>query len=373
MEDEDKAYAAASVDLELSTEFSATDRAYVLLEMGSGKNPESEIPSFSGIIDEGLSMVPVETDDGDVRVSEAWYEKEFPLGAGKLRLRFGKIDITTDVDQNAYANDEVSQFLSPVFVNNPAVEWASYSFGVILAYESENWSLTLGYEDADSGWDNIFDYPFLVAQLAFHTNFSGLEGNYRFYVWSQNEKHLEWDELEDYFAGRISTPKNEKYAWGVGLSWDQELTPWLGLFFRYGYRGRDLVGYASYDEEGNFVLDDTDFSYAFRHAFTGGFSLAGKLWGRAEDEAGLGFAYFIMDDDYEDYWEAKKVYAARLGLDPLHAHAHDVKDEYHLEIYYRFQATENLAFTPDFQYTWNPAGLDDDGFWVFTLRGVWDF
>ncbi|WP_153303830.1 hypothetical protein, partial [Thermosulfurimonas dismutans] len=58
MRDEDKTYAAAAVDLELSTEFSERDRAYVLLEMGSGKNPDSEVPSFSGIVDEALSMVP---------------------------------------------------------------------------------------------------------------------------------------------------------------------------------------------------------------------------------------------------------------------------------------------------------------------------
>ncbi len=373
MTDEDKAYAAASVDLELSTEFSETDRALVLLEMGSGKNPESEIPSFSGIIDEAISMVPVETDDGDVRISEAWYEKDFPVGPGKFRFRFGKIDITTEVDQNAYANDENAQFISPAFVNNPAVEWASYSFGVVLAYEAENWGLTLGYEDADSGWDNVFDYPFLVAQLSLSPKLRGLSGNYRFYVWYQGEKHLEWDELEDYFAGRKEKPENDDPAWGIGLSLDQQLTENVGLFFRYGYRGKDLVGYASYDEEGNFVLDDTDFSYGFKHAFTGGFSLAGALWGRADDEFGFGFAYFVMDDDYEDYWEAKGVYAARLALDPAHMHPHDVKDEYHLEAYYRFQFNENLAFTPDFQYTWNPAGLDDDGFWVFTLRGVWEF
>ncbi len=373
MRDEDKAYASASVDLKLYSEFSKTDRGFVLLEMGSGKNPESEIPSFSGIVDEAISMVPVETDDGDVRISEAWYEKDFPFGSGKFRVRFGKIDITTEVDQNAFATDENTQFLSPAFINNPAVEWASYSFGVVLAYEAENWSLTLGYEDADSGWDNLFDYPFLVAQLAFKTNFSNLEGNYRFYVWYQGEKHLEWDEFEDYFAGLKARPENEDPAWGFGLSFDQKLTEEIGLFFRYGYRGKDLVGYAYYDEDGNFDLDATNFSYGFKHAFTGGFSLSGALWGRSKDEIGLGFAYFVMDDDYEDYWEAKGVYAARLAIDPLHEHAHEVKDEYHVEVYYRFQATENLALTPDFQYTWNPAGLDDDGFWVFSLRGVWDF
>lgn len=367
MRDEDKAYAAAAVDLELSTEFSERDRAYVLLEMGSGKNPESEVPSFSGIVDEALSMVPVETEDGDVRVSEAWYERDWVLGGGKFRLRFGKIDITTEVDQNEYANDENGQFMSPVFVNNPAVEWASYSFGVVASYEAERWSLTLGYEDADSGWEDLFDYPFLVGQLAVSTNFLGHSGNYRFYVWYQGEKHLRWDDLEDYFAQNIE-PENEDPAWGFGVSFDQEVAEGIGLFFRYGYRGEDLVGYANYDENGAFDPEATDFSYGFKHAFTGGVSLSGRFWGRAEDELGIGLAMFLLDDDYEDYWEKKGVYAndrERVRI--------DTDTEYHVEVFYRFQANEHLALTPDFQYTWNPAGLKDHGFWVFSLRGVWEY
>lgn len=83
-------------------------------------------------------------------------------------------------------------------------------------------------------------------------------------------------------------------------------------------------------------------------------------------------AWFGISDDYEDYWEAKGVYAARLGFDP-HMHRHEARDEWHLEVYYRLKAAEHLALTPDLQYTWNPAGLRDDGFWVFTLRGVWEY
>ncbi|MBX6422248.1 carbohydrate porin [Thermosulfurimonas sp. F29] len=365
--DEDKAYGAAAVDLELSAEFSERDRAYVLLEMGSGKNPDSEVPSFSGIVDEALSMVPVETEDGDVRVSEAWYEREWAFGSGRFRFRFGKIDITTEVDQNAYANDENGQFMSPVFVNNAAVEWASYSFGMVASYETERWALTLGYEDADSSWDNLFDYPFLVGQLAVSTEFLGRPGNYRFYVWYQGEKHLEWDELEDYFAsGGARSPENDKAAWGFGLSFDQEVAEGVGVFLRYGWRGGDLAGYWNGD------LTDLDFSYGFEQAASAGISVSGRLWGREGDELGLGVAWFGISDDYEDYWEAKGVYAARLGFDP-HMHRHEARDEWHLEVYYRLKAAEHLALTPDLQYTWNPAGLRDDGFWVFTLRGVWEY
>ncbi len=372
MRDENKSYAALALDLAFSAEFSEGDQAYALLEMGSGKNPESEVPSFSGIVDEALSMVPVETDEGEVRISEAWYEKRWPLGTGELRLRIGKVDVTTEVDQNRYANDENMQFMSPAFVNNPAVEWASYGLGIIVSYETDTWTLTLGYEDADSSWEEIFDYPFGVAQLAISSSWGGRKGNYRFYVWYQGEKHLSWGELEDYFAGKTLRPKNEDPAWGFGFSWDQEIKEGLGFFLRYGYRGDDLVGYAAYDDTGAFDLSSTDFSSGFEHAITAGLSLSGKFWGRERDEMGIGLAIFLLNEEYEKYWEAREEYRRRLTLDSQERRL-ETEDEYHFELYYRLQATESFSLTLDWQYTRNPAGLKDSGFWVLALRGVWNY
>ncbi len=369
--DEDKLYGSISVDFELEAYLSPQARIYMLMESGAGKNPEAEIPSFGGIEDGSLALVPVEIEEGDVRISEVWYERSWSWRQGNFRLRTGKIDVSAEIDQNLYANDEVTQFMSPSLVNNPAVEWPSYGFGILLAYERESWSLIGAYQDADGGWEDILDYPFFIIQWAYHLQRGNLAGNYRFYLWYHGEKHLPWEEMEDYFAGLITRPANRDPAWGWGFSWDQEITPEIGVFLRYGYRGGDLVGYAAYDDTGAFDLEGTDFAYGFEHALTLGVHLSGALWGRPQDEVGLGLAWFGISDKYEDYWEARGVFAARLA-DP-EQHRHEARDEYHLELYYRWQTSERLALTPDFQYTWNPAGLEDDGFWVFSLRGVWEY
>ncbi|WP_456431687.1 carbohydrate porin [Thermosulfuriphilus sp.] len=365
--DESKGYAAATVDLDFTASFSPRSRAYLLLEMGSGHNPEDEIPSFAGIIDEAISMVPVETDDGDVRVSEAWYEQDFPLGPGKIRFRFGKVDITTDFDTNEYANDETSQFISGTFVNNIAVEWPAYGFGMMLWYEADRFNLGLGYADADGGWDSIFDYPFLIAELGLNLKPFGRSGHYRFSVWYNGEKHLRWSQLKAYYTAGIN-PQNTDDAWGLGVSLDQEIAEGLGFFLRYGLRDSDhLVGYAGYDDTGAFDIESVDFSYGFRHALSLGFQLAGSLWGRPDDGLGLGLGFVWLNRNYEDFWKKKGPFATRDGR------SLETDTEYHLEVYYRCQVSDNLALTPDFQWTVNPAGLYDDGFWVLSLRGTWQF
>ena len=358
--DENKAYGAFTVDLNFTAKLSKNEKDYILLETGLGKNPESEIPSFSGIVDEALSMVPVEIRNGNVRISEAWCEGEWSLYGGKFRFRAGKIDMTTEVDQNPYANSENTEFISPVFVNNAAVEWASYSFGVVASYEARNWSLTLGYEGADPGWKSFLHYPFLIAQLAVSPELKR-PGNYRFYVWYQGEKHLKWSDLENYFAWNIK-PENEDPAWGFGVSFDQEVSEGIGIFFRYGWRGDDLVGYW------NGKLENLDFSYGFSQSASFGIS----LWGQRGNKLGLGIAWFGISDNYKNYWEAEGVYARRLAMD-TNMYQHKAQDEWHLEFYYHFKMGKHLDLTPDFQYTWNPAGLKDNGFLILNIRGVWKF
>ena len=46
-----------------------------------------------------------------------------------------------------------------------------------------------------------------------------------------------------------------------------------------------------------------------------------------------------------------------------------LRDQYVLETFYRYQLTENLAFTPDIQLILNPAlNPTQDKVWVYSLR-----
>ncbi len=319
--DENRSYGAASLDLEFSTEFSSTDRAYLLFETGSGKNPEDDIATFSGIVDGALSM------DQPMEISELWYEHNFAMPTGDLRMRFGKVDLTTDFDTNAYANDECSQFISPVFINNIAIEFPDYAFGAMAWFETDRASFGVGYADADADWEELFDYPFLIAELDLHTNLLNRPGNYRFYAWFNGTPH-------DKFDGN-----GKDSGYGFGISFDQEVTDGVGVFFRYGWQDGEV--------------------YEFDNAVSGGISISGKFWGREGDTLAVGFGVALLSDDYEKSLRDE-------GVSP--------DDEYHLEAYYSIQVTDHLTITPDIEWTDNPSGYSDyDSFWVVSTRATWDF
>lgn len=317
VKDENRSYAAVSLDLDFLSEFSPTDRAYLLLEMGSGKNPEDDIATFSGIVDGALSM------DQPAEISEAWYEHDFALTTGNVRVRFGKVDLTTDFDTNEYANDECAQFLSPVFINNIAIEFPDYAFGAMVWFETDKASFGVGYADADANWQELFDYPFLIAELDLRANLLNRPGNYRFYAWFNGSDHEKLDN-----SGQDS-------GYGFGLSFDQEVADGVGVFLRYGWQDSDV--------------------YEFDNALSAGVSFSGKLWGREGDTLALGFGVAFLSDDYE------KTLA-------------NADDEYHLEAYYAIQVNDHLTITPDIEWTDNPGGhADYDSFWVVSTRATWEF
>lgn len=66
----------------------------------------------------------------------AWYKHTFKLGeAHSLGITGGIIDATAYLDQNAYANDEYTQFMNPALVNGPNGFAPSYDIGGAVQWE----------------------------------------------------------------------------------------------------------------------------------------------------------------------------------------------------------------------------------------------
>ncbi len=110
----------------------------------------------------------------------------------------------------------------------------------------------------------------------------------------------------------------------MGLSFDQEIGESFGGFARVIWAGDDAV------------VD-------FNRLLSGGVNISGRLWGRAQDNAGIGYAYLEGPPGSE----------LRRG---------DVA-----EAYVRFQVTHHLDVSLDLQYQRNVLrpedgeGEDDDG------------
>ena len=302
-----------SFDAELTLRTPKSGKAYLLFESGAREGIDAHIPSFSGFNDDA-------DDKFNLRPSEAWYEHAF---GGKARLRGGKIDITTDFDTNAAANDETGQFLSGGFVNNLAVEFPDdNSLGAMLwVSPNDLFDAGFGFADAAADWDNVFKNPFFILEFGLKTKIAGRRGNYRFYGWHNGKDHERLTSLDDSYAAN----------YGLGFSADQEIAEGVTLFARYG-RQRGTVS-------------------EIGHAWSAGLDISGKFPRRGEDSLGLAYGQAVIGNDMISL-------APETGL--------DLCNEHRLEIYYRIRANRYLDISPNMQWVKNPAG--DRG-----INGVWAF
>jgi porin len=114
------------------------------------------------------------------------------------------------------------------------------------------------------------------------------------------------------------------------FSADQQLGDIFGVFLRLDFQDDDAV--VTYEKE-----------------YSGGVNISGSIWGRAQDNIGLGFAY--LDDGNTE-----------------------VDDTVAAEAYVRFALNEMFAATADFQYMKDKykVGEDVDG-WVGSIRITAEF
>lgn len=332
---EDVTDASYSVDLEFGKEFEQ-GQAFIHLETGDGAGVDDDLKLFSN--------VNRDADDSNnaVSVTEAWYEHN--PGKGPLKVAFGKLDATSSIDDNAYANDEGAQFLGSMFRNSAVIEFPDNGMGIRASYAAgEKVDLSVVVIDGDADGEDVADALFYGGQLNVKPGFLGREGNYRLLAWSNGQNHTCWND----------TAKDKEDAYGYGISLDQELTDVVGVFARYGWQDPDVV--LSTDP----AFDITT-AAGLEHAYSLGLQFKGSAWGRTEDVLAIAFGQAFPSDEYKNQDATRKA-------DP----------ENHLEWYYNWRVNDNFHLSPDLQVIWNPYGGDavngNDTILVGGLRAQVDF
>ncbi len=307
-EGDDVADASYSIDLEIEKEFDDYGKAFVHLEAGGGAGVEDELTVFSNVNRDA-------DNDENVRLTEVWYEHYFHSMPRTLTV--GKIDATCYIDTNEYANDEGGQFLGRIFRNSPTIEFADNAAGVRFALEPTNFmDIELVAMDADSDWEDVFDEMFIAGQLNLKPNFFNRGGNYRLIGWFNDREHTKW----------LEQAKVTKANFGLGISFDQELSDNVGVFLRYGWQNPEVYANGS------------DFS--LEQSWSAGIQLVGSLWGRDDDVFAIAFGQVMPSDDYKK------------------ANSFEAKSEEHLEVYYNFKINDHLTVSPNVQVIWDPYGGD---------------
>lgn len=249
-----------------------------------------------------------------------WYKHTFQFAKDfTLALTGGIVDATDYLDENAYANDEYTQFMNEALVNAPNAFVPSYDAGGAVELKYHAFSVKSVYMDVGEN-DDGNSFSFYGVQLGYNLSTSLGEGNYRI-----NANFTSKD-----FLDPIETYKEPRRA--LILSCDQELGEILAAWIRFGFQ-------------------DDDAAVTYEKLYSGGLSISGKLWGREKDNVGIGYGY-------------------------LKGGNMDVDKTRVAEAYVRFGLNKYVALTLDVQYIDDDCvsgeGTDVDG-WIAGTRMTVEF
>jgi hypothetical protein len=179
---------------------------------------------------------------GLIAVYEAGIEHAATVGGTVLHWSVGALDPRRRFLQNAFADDENTQFVNNVFDDSPAVRWLSDSssrsyFGVhmwVPAGEREEYEVSWGwFNEPGRFWD---DGQFYM-QFSWRGAVKGRPMNLRFL---------------GYIDGLYTNASNDR-DYGGGISWDWMASDVVGIFFKGALAAAD-VNPIEYDAELGLVL-----------------------------------------------------------------------------------------------------------------------
>ncbi len=255
---------------------------------------------------------------GRDHVLSAWYRRRFHFaGDGTLAFTGGLIDSTDYLDDNAFANDEYAQFMNEALVNAPTAFLPSYDWGGVVELERGPWSaravtMRVGANDDGNG------YTFYGGQIAFTSTTALGEGTYRIVAAGTSDEFLD------------PTGANREGLRQFTVSADQELGKTFGVFVRLG-RQNDAA------------------AVTHSRLYSGGVNIKGGIWGRPDDNIGIGYARLKGGNG-------------------------EVRESRVTEFYYRLVINEHWALTGDAQWLEDQiVGAPDIEGSIFSLRATKEF
>ena len=136
---------------------------------GNGLNESTPMAVVPWAADLEADVKDINGRDRDYLLA-AWYKHTFALGQDHaLGVTGGIIDATDYLDQNAYANDEYTQFMNPALVNGPNGFAPSYDIGGAAEWEMDGFyanGVVMNIGENDAG----YNYQFYGAEVGYRMN-----------------------------------------------------------------------------------------------------------------------------------------------------------------------------------------------------------
>lgn len=261
---ENKDRGSAVIDFNVSVKPTENDEFFLRASFAKGSGFHSDSANYPFVLNPNADdlFVDLQNINGHKwdHLQELWYSHKFQIEKEiSLKLTAGIIDSTAFIDDNAYANDEISQFMNEAFVNNPLANLPSYDTGIAAEFEWDKLNIKAVGMRSKNDYERHYGYYALQIGYKLETQLG--EGNYRIYGFTTDRKFENWD------ADAYKSLK------GIGVSFDQQIIKdKLGAFFRAGW------------QDDSAVID-------YNRMISFGLNLNGSVWGRKDDEIGVGYAY----------------------------------------------------------------------------------
>lgn len=286
---------AVPIQLELSITPQKNDEVFLKFGFGAGNGLNTDDHSFA--------LAPwaadLEDDVKDINgrnrdyLLAAWYKHTFKFNENhSLAATGGIIDATDYLDENKYANCEYTQFMNEALVNGPNTFLPSYDLGGAVEWEIGKLAvkgviMQIGENDEGKA------YHFYGAQAGYTIETPFGEGTYRVMLDATS------DDFSDTDGSDMEALK------GCMISFDQELGDILGAWIRFGWSDDKAI-------------------VNFQDLYSGGINIAGKLWGREQDNAGIGYACLKGGNDEIDKSHVAEAYV-RIGLNEVFSTTFDIQ------------------------------------------------
>ena len=278
----------------------------------------------------------------------------------RLEIRFGKFSMPDFFDVNSVGSDTHLQFINWATDNNGAWDYAAdtrgYTVGALADFEDRNWGFRFAealMPKVANGIDLVwrpwqargenFEYELRhgfiprkagVVRLLAYVNHANM-GIYRAAV-----VQFEDGQLSESVPDITNHPWHITAKYGFGVNLEQNLTPTLTAFARWGWDNGKTESFA-YTE-----IDST---------LVEGIGANGAKWHRKQDRAGIAFLTDGIKKDHQNYLAAGGL-GFLLGDGKLNYGRENI-----LETYYTLHIWRGLYVAPGAQYIVDPGYNRDRG------------
>jgi high affinity Mn2+ porin len=216
-----------------------------------------------------------------------------------ISLTAGKLSMADYFDGNFYSHDPRTQFLSWGLMSNAAWDYPAnvrgYTPGIVLQFISPKWEVRYGaalMPKTANGDKMNWDVKHSLSQTleAVHNyTIHNRVGHLRvlgFYTYTGMGNYLQSLRLSPDSPDVMATRRYGRNKFGWGVSFDQELTDYLGMFMRFSWN------------------DGRNETWAFTEidrSISGGIVVKGSRWKRNRDEAGIALVISGLSDEHRKY------------------------------------------------------------------------